>query len=234
MDTVENVGTTKKVGRPAKKSVSKEETDLEKLQKQVATLLAKVESMSSGAVQEVLKEESNEEEDEYVKVICMVDNELNLSTELKGRGNLFTFDGFGDVIKILYSDLYNIVRNHKRFAKEGKFLILNKRVVRKLGLDSAYESILDKDKIEKILSGNQSDAVNLFKTANKGQQETICQMIIKNGINGKKYDLNLLDRLSRVYKEDPEEDYSLSDKIKEGKEDKEYFKSIDRSKIRIN
>jgi hypothetical protein len=52
--------------------------------------------------------------------------------------------------------------------------------------------------MERILEGNESDAVNLFKTANKKQQESICNLIIIEMVNGRDIDLNFVDRLSRV------------------------------------
>jgi hypothetical protein len=217
------VKTTNKIGRSAKRTPNKENDDLEKLRKQVELLSKQLEKLSQqgNSPNEIESgtDNGNEEDivissDEYIKVMSMLPYTLNLTTEPRGRGKLFTFETFGQVKRILYSDLNHIIENHPKFVQNGSFIILNQRVIRRHGLDDAYESILDKGKIEQILTGNQSDAVNLFKSANKNQQEAICQMIIKEGVAGKEYDLNLLDRLSRAYQK---EGYSLSDKIKEGK-----------------
>jgi hypothetical protein len=229
IDNVENVETPKRAGRPAKKITSKKETEIEKLQRQVEELMKQVQNMTTSVSKENISVNSDIDDDDrdivissddYIKVMSMLPYTLNLTTEPKGRGKLFTFEAFGEVKRILYYDLVHIIENHPSFVKNGYFVILDPRVIRRHGLDDAYESILNKEKIEKILSGNLSDAVKLFKSANKKQQETICQMIVQGGVEGKKYDLNLLDRLSRAYQE---EGYSLVDRIKEGKKYLEFL-----------
>lgn len=145
--------------------------------------------------------------EDYIKVISLYPSILNLTTEPRGRGKIFSFKQFGEVKRILYRDLVDIMENHTNFLHDGLFLILNRNVVRKHGLDDAYEAILTKDKIEKIMSGNQSDAVNLFKSANEKQQGIIVDLIVDKALAGFEVDLNLLDRLSRII------GYNIAEKI---------------------
>ena len=160
---------------------------------------------------------SNTPEDEklhmedYIKVISLNPNELNLTTERKGRGAIYVFEEFGDVINIPYGDLTSIIRNHRKFLKDGRFAILDSRVIRRHGLDESYSKLLTKENFEAILTGslsntsngNQSDAVKLFENANEIQKENVVRMfvdeIIKN--KNKNIDLNFIDRISRIYGE---------------------------------
>jgi hypothetical protein len=103
-----------------------------------------------------------------------------------------------EVKRILYRDLADIMENHPAFLEQGLFIILDTDVVRKHGLDEAYEKLLDKKKIEQVLQGNQTDAVNLFKVANPKQQQMIAQMIIDDIVNERSVDLNFVDRISRI------------------------------------
>jgi hypothetical protein len=136
--------------------------------------------------------------DEYIKVMSLYSSLLNLTTQPFGKGKVFSFNGFGVVKRIVYHELVDIMDNHYNFLEKGYFVILDKRVVRKHGLDDIYTNILSKANIDKIILGeNQTDAVNLFKSANEKQQDVICRLLIDKRVSGEEIDLNLLDRLSR-------------------------------------
>jgi hypothetical protein len=88
--------------------------------------------------------------DPDIRVMNAVNNELNLSTRGMGKGKVFTFDNFGEIKKISYQDLMQIVDAHWNFTQERKFLILNSCVVRNLGLEEIYQPLLEKLGIQKI------------------------------------------------------------------------------------
>lgn len=137
-------------------------------------------------------------QEEYIKVMSLCPMELNLSTEGMGRGKRFKFDKFGDIKRILYSDLVDIMENNSNFLNYGFYYIMDKRVIRKHGLDEAYEKILDKEKIEKILSFNEKESVDLFKSSNQKQKELITDMIVAKIRDSQDVDLNIIDRISRI------------------------------------
>jgi len=163
-------------------------------------------SNSNSNLVENKKEDEEDEEinsirispDTYIKVISLVPYNLNISTEPKGRGKIFKFSKFGMVKQILYSDLILIIENYSHFLEKGYFTILNQKVIKKHGLEEYYGKVLSKEMIEEILLGNQSDAVNLFKNANKDQQQTISEMFVNKLIENESVDLNFLDRISRI------------------------------------
>lgn len=190
-------------GRPNKEKVEemteKENTnDIDQLKLQLAELQA--------LVKELQKEKKEKPDDSdkvslgnYVKVMSLEPNILNLSTGGNGKGNIFTFKRFGEVKRILYDDLVKIMEAHRNFLEQGKFYIMKKEVIQAHGLDDLYEKILPKEKIEKIINGdNQTDAVNFFLSATDSQQDMICNMFIKKIYDGQEVDLNLADRLSRI------------------------------------
>lgn len=138
--------------------------------------------------------------DDYVKVISLIDNELNLNTRPYGRGGkTYKFTKRFDVKRILYRELVEILENHPSFVEAGYFYILSKNVIRKHGLNAVYENILSKEQIEYIMSSDSNDAVSLFKSANEKQQETIVEMLIKKLTeNPESLDLNMVDKISRA------------------------------------
>lgn len=137
-------------------------------------------------------------QEEYIKVMSLCPMELNLSTEGMGKGKRFKFDKFGDIKRILYSDLVDIMESNSHFLNYGFFYILDKRVIRKHGLDDAYEKLLTKEKIEKVISFNEKDAVDLFNSANKNQKDIMIDMIIEKIKNSENVDLNIIDKISRI------------------------------------
>ena len=191
-------------------------SELEALKKQVADLQAMIRGGAASIKQENIVEDENEDvqiaSDAYIKVMSLTPHWLTLTTQEFGRGKKFDFRNFGEVKKILYHDLVDIMEQHANFVENGNFVILDKNVVRRHGLDETYGKILTKDKIEQILSGNQSDAVNLFKACGDAQKELIALMLANKVANDEEVDLNLLDRLSRVI------GYSISERGAEIKE----------------
>jgi hypothetical protein len=137
--------------------------------------------------------------DDYIKVISLCPEYLILRTTPYGqKGDTYEFEKYGVVKRILYGALNRIIDMNRHFLEEGKFAIMNSKVIRRHGLDDVLGKILTKENIDKILAGNQSDAVNLFKTANDNQRENIARMLMDRLIAGEEIDLNFLDRLSRI------------------------------------
>jgi len=134
---------------------------------------------------------------EYIKVMSLIDNKLNLSTRDHGLGKTFSFEEFGETQDILYSDLMEINNHHRNFLEAGYYYILDDRVVAIASKKDAYKKILTKEQIEKILN-NDETAISLFQKANPKQQEVIVKFIIKKIINNEPVDYNLIDKLSRV------------------------------------
>jgi hypothetical protein len=155
--------------------------------------------------------------DGYVKVMSLTPHMLNLSTEGNGKGKIFTFHKFGEVKRILYHNLVDILEGNQKFHEQGLFYIMDKNVIEKHGLVEMYEKILTKELIEKIINGeNQTDAVNIFQSATEKQQDFVCDMFIQKIFNGETVDLNLADRLSRVMQKRIK-DYDIQKKAEEAK-----------------
>lgn len=193
-----------------KETVSKAEYDalkkeLEKLQK--------VQNVSELKQENIMDDEDVDfnidiPSDKHIKVMSLTPYLLTLTTEERGRGKRYDFHSFGEVKNIPYHYLYDIMEAHPNFVDEGYFVILNKDVVRKHDLEEKYQKFLTKEKLDKILSGNQSDAANLFKACGEAQRGFIINIIHDKMLAGESVDLNLLDRLSRIV--DPEGEYSIA------------------------
>jgi len=205
-----------------------EDTTVVSLQNQLAEMTRQLELLQKNNVEvsneydEDIDIETNIKvaADDYIKVMSLIGNKLNLSTALKGRGKTYSFRKFGEVKRIMYGDLLAIMETHPNFLEQGKFIIMSQKVVQRHDLQDLYSRLLNKKKIEDILEGNESDAINLFKLTSKSQQESIVRLIIDEVLAGKKVDLNFLDRLSR------EVGYNIAGRI----EDMKFIKNLDEEK----
>ena len=136
--------------------------------------------------------------DELIPVISLLSYPLNLSTREKGQGKVVKFDSFGQVKRVLYADLLDILEVSRHFMEAGYYLILDERIIRAHGLGEIYAKLLNKDSFEKILS-NSNNAVALYKSANPEQQRVLVTMMIeKLRDDPNALDLNLVDQISRL------------------------------------
>ena len=200
-------------------------TELENIYKMISDLQNNIKTNSNLVTKKNIEENEEEiynyEEEEvplnsYIKVMSLIPYELNISTERHGKGRIFTFRGYGKTKRIIYQELEKIIEENRHFLERGFFIILDKRVVRKHGLDDAYKNIMNKEKMDMILLGFQggdvkeNDILTFAKSAPKEQQKILATMIIDKRINGETIDLNLFDKLGRMMNIDLNQEYENS------------------------
>lgn len=182
-------------------SVSKkDDEEINALKAQVAELMKMVEQVTSAKNEE--KAESVEIPlNKYVSVMSLFPYKMVLSTAPYGRGGTQkVFDSFGQVVRILYKDLINIIDVHRNFLNAGYFYILDKDVIRENALDEVYSKILDKESITRLLHTNSpEEAEKLYNSANDTQKELIVRMLVDSvRDNPGDINLNIVDRISRA------------------------------------
>jgi hypothetical protein len=193
----------------------------EELEKKVADLSSALEQLLKQQVQ--TKTISNKAEqiqpNEFIKVMSLLGNRLNLSTQPHGRGKTFSFDRFGEVKNILYSDLIEINNNQKNFLEAGYYYILDDRVIDAEALNDVYEKILDKKQIETILSSKEG-SIAMFQKANPKQQSVIIGFITEKILNGESVDFNIVNEIKRVSGIDINEKVRNTQEIRKSSEEK--------------
>jgi hypothetical protein len=128
---------------------------------------------------------------------------LILSTKGNGTGTVKKFTTMGEIKRILYRDLLEILESHRNFAEAGYFYIMDKRFIRQQGLDEMYSKILTKEKIEEIIRSTEpKHCVEIFNSANEKQKEIIVELLIDKLATGSSVDLNVVDAISRASKVD--------------------------------
>ena len=140
---------------------------------------------------------------QYVKVVSLCNGELNLRTKpySNPNANRFSFQRFGEIKGIPYSQLIEIVENHRNFFEKGFFYIFDRDVILANGWGELYSKLLSKEQMEKIIE-NSDDAVKLFDSANDSQREVIINFLVGKIVKGEQVDYNLITNLSRISKVD--------------------------------
>jgi hypothetical protein len=149
--------------------------------------------------QELVQEENVNNKimlDELIPVMSLLDFPLNLMNQTNGKAK-YRFEKFGQKKEILYQDILRIIEDYQTFMIFGYFVILDKRVINRHGLQEIQSKILTKEKIEKVLDGSQ-DAFTLYKEAQPEQQRVIIGMLTQKVINDpNSVNMNLIDQISR-------------------------------------
>ena len=184
--------TKAKRGRPPKSAtVSKvEEKKTENNQDEViAKLMAQIEEQNKKMAElqsqinnqpqstTIIQQTNNGLSGKKIKVVNLMHNPLNLSTEPNGMGRVFTFREYGDSRLIKYDDLADIVASYPNTMEGGLAYICDKEVVESLGLAEEYEKLFDKATMDKVVKLKEESDLELFLGMNKDLQEsTACKI----------------------------------------------------------
>ena len=169
--------------------------------KEIEQLKARIAELESQQVFATLEETIDDKIalDEYIPTMSLLPFALNLSTKEGGQGNVKKFTKFGEVKRILYKDLVDIMEANPQFLAAGFYYILDPRVIRAHGLDEIYSKILSKEKIEDILSANSEEGLSLYNSANEEQQKVIVDLMVNKLVEDpKSINLNIIDSISRA------------------------------------
>ena len=151
---------------------------------------------------------------DYIKVMSLCNNQMNLSTRPRGQGKVFTFKKYGEIKRMLYSELQDIIANHQNFLEQGYFYILDKNIIELNGLDDLYTTILTKDQLDSVVMCSP-DSPEMFAKATEKQKEMLVNMLIEKIRDNGTVDLNIISIISRISNVD------ILEKAKDAKADME-------------
>lgn len=176
------------------KKVEKLEAQLKEQKEQIDALMAMLQQTQIATTPIVSNEDISG--DDEVLVISLTPNKLNLCGA--DGAVLFTFDEMYEEQYIDYASLKEIVRVNREMAKNGRFYILDEKIVNKLRLKNNYKNVLAPEQLKNILRSDTQKAVELYKLANKTQQSTIIELVKQSKFRGDAVDFNLLSELEKL------------------------------------
>ena len=120
---------------------------------------------------------SNNFNSKKVKVINLMHNQLNISTEPDGMGRVYTFREYGESRLIKYDDLADIVASYPNTMENGCAYICDKEVVESLGLADEYEKLFDKETMDRIVWLRTESDLELFLGMAESLQKSLAKRI---------------------------------------------------------
>ena len=188
--TSDNTTTTSQ--KRSNTTIKQLEAQLEEQRKQIELLMNALQNKS--LIAEVNNDDIGAEEE--ILVISLTPNKLNLVGD--GGVVLFSFNDIYEEQYIDYASLKEIVRLNREMARNGRFYILDERVVNKLRLKNNYKNILTPEQLKKILSMDVNKAISLYELANDVQKKTIIELVKQAKFDNVNLDYNLLGELGKL------------------------------------
>ena len=205
---------TKRRGRPPKsettlKKVEEKKTDnsqeelIKKLMAQLEEQNAKMVEMQKQIENNnqpqtvVVNNENNSIRGKKVKVVNLMQNPLNISTEQNGNGRVYSFKNYGDSRLIKFDDLADIVASYPYTMEHGLAYICDKEVVEELGLADDYAKLFDKERMDKVVKLREESDLDLFLGMDINLQESAAKRIAELINANERMDYNYL----RIIKE---------------------------------
>lgn len=148
--------------------------------------------------------------DHYIKIMNGLRERLNLS---RGKDkDPLAFTEFGEIKRVQYSQLLEILDRCEAFYRKGYFFILDEAVVKKLGYEDV--NVLSKEQIENVIDSTckTEDAFELYKFATDRQKSVIVDALVDYVRDGKDVNQNLIRLIERESK------LKITEKAEEAKE----------------
>lgn len=154
-----------------------------------------IEALKSGVTADKPKKEIPNK----VKVVSLVPNHYNLSTQENGQGKTFSFPKFGHVITMRTSELEDVlsIEQYRTQAEKGFIYICDPVVVEELGLTEEYKTLIDDKAMTHILKLTDDSAVDMFCTLDSELQDSVATHIAETMANNKPVDRNRVFEIKR-------------------------------------
>ena len=218
----------KKRGRQTKKTTetsvkTKTEENVNNQDELIKKLMAQIEEqnkkmaemqsqIANAQTSTTIIQQSNGFNSKKIKVINLMHNPLNISTEPNGRGRVYTFKNYGDTKLIKYDDLVEIISSYPNTMEKGCAYICDKEAVESLGLSEEYKNLFDKETMDKIVWLREETDLDLFLGMDRNLQESMALEIAKLLNANEKIDYNYLREIKNKTGIDIEE---IADNLKD-------------------
>ena len=127
-----------------------------------------------------------------VKVISLVPNTYNLTTQPNGRGKSYTFNKFGDSLNIRFTDMQDILNIYGQQFESGMAILTNKKDYDDLAIGYLWDSVISKDKLDRLLELKDEESIDAILNMDKDTQERIARIIAQKIFDGVNYNYNVI------------------------------------------
>lgn len=127
-----------------------------------------------------------------VKVISLVPNTYNLTTQPNGGGKIYTFNKFGDSLNIRFTDMQDILNIYGQQFESGMAILTNKKDYDDLAIGYLWDSVISKDKLDRLLELKDEESIDAILNMDKDTQERIARIIAQKIFDGVNYNYNVI------------------------------------------
>lgn len=130
-----------------------------------------------------------------VKVISLLPNVYNLSTQPLGKGKVYQFKSFGDSHMIKFGDMQDILGIYLNQFEKGYAVLTNKQDYEDLGIGYIFDEVMGKEKIDKLVQLETQNSVDAILNMEEDMQDKIIGIIANKIADGYSYDYNRIKAL---------------------------------------
>lgn len=181
----------KKVDNSQEELIKKLMAQLEEQNAKMAEMQKQIENNNQPQTV-VVNNENNSIRGKKVKVVNLMQNPLNISTEQNGNGRVYSFKNYGDSRLIKFDDLADIVASYPYTMEHGLAYICDKEVVEELGLADDYAKLFDKERMDKVVKLREESDLDLFLGMDVNLQESAARRIAELINANERMDYNYL------------------------------------------
>lgn len=164
--------------------------ELNSMKEQMAKLMEMIQS--SNNIAPVNNSVSNT--DKYITFI----NLTNSIFVLRGSNTNYELDGQFSKRRFPEREAQAIVNNMPKAISDGYVYIADADFVKSCGLDFTYENLLTDAQLKDLFNHEAEYVIDIYKSASKGQQKIIVNMIKDKRIKNQKVDANILMEISNL------------------------------------
>lgn len=165
------------------------------MQKQIEELKQQQTNNKESQAQQVVIQQ-NSDLTRSVKVVSLLSNVYNLSTQPYGKGGrTYQFNNFGESHMIKFNDMQDILSLYLSQFEKGYAVLTNKQDYVDLGVGYIYDEVLNQEKVEKLVKLEDDKSVETIIGMEEDMQEKICNIIATNISKGISYDYNKIKKL---------------------------------------
>ena len=193
---------TQKTENPRKTTASKPVSEENNRDKEFEDMKRKLEMLSK-ALEKQNKINNSIDLDDDVDVISTCNGTLNLATGGFGKGEIYKFTEFGQIIPIPFRDLKEIVKNNRSFLAKGFFYIDNSDAMVALRVAKLCEKLPTVEELTDILKKDVQVAKKILKMCTKEQKEMVASFVVEKLMhNENSVDMNLVKVIGDSVNED--------------------------------
>lgn len=202
--TTTTAKTTETKAKAEKKEVVEKTIDNtnEELQKQnkelldmIAQLKSEVNNLKTAQPNIIVQQTGNADLTRTVKVTSLMNNTLVLTTLDNGKGNVFTFDKYGDTLNIKFTELQSVLQSHSKMFEDGMVVLETEKDYTDLGIGYLWDKVLNKEAMDDLLLLKDEKDVDIILEMSDELLDSTLRKISENMNNGVNYNYNIIKML---------------------------------------